>query len=85
MGKIISIANQDVYKRQVLDRSEPLAEGDLSLLTGLAGRPAIAVLNKSDLPPRLDDKALSGLVSQKVEISARTGEGACLLYTSTGQ
>ena len=60
----------------VLDRSEPLAEGDLSLLTGLAGRPAIAVLNKSDLPPRLDDKALSGLVSQKVEISARTGEGA---------
>ena len=60
----------------VLDRSEPLAEGDLSLLTGLAGRPAIAVLNKSDLPPRLDDKALSGLVSRKVEISARTGEGA---------
>ena len=34
------------------------------------------MLNKSDLPPRLDDKALSGLVSQKVEISARTGEGA---------
>lgn len=49
----------------VLDRSEPLAEGDLSLLTGLAGRPAIAVLNKSDLPPRLDDKALSGLVQPK--------------------
>ena len=60
----------------VLDRSEPLSEGDLALLASLAGRPAIAVLNKSDLPPQLEEKALAGLVSQMVEISARTGEGA---------
>lgn len=60
----------------VLDRSEPLSEGDLALLASLAGRPAIAVLNKSDLPPQLEEKALAGLVSQTVEISARTGEGA---------
>ena len=60
----------------VLDRSEPLSEGDQALLASLAGRPAIAVLNKSDLPPQLEEKALAGLVSQTVEISARTGEGA---------
>lgn len=60
----------------VLDRSEPLSEGDLALLASLAGRPAIAVLNKSDLPPQLEERALAGLVSQTVEISARTGEGA---------
>lgn len=60
----------------VLDRSEPLSEGDLALLASLAGRPAIAVLNKSDLPPQLEERALAGLVSQTMEISARTGEGA---------
>lgn len=60
----------------VLDRSEPLSEGDQALLASLAGRPAIAVLNKSDLPPQLEEKALAGLVSLTVEISARTGEGA---------
>ncbi|MDD3193693.1 MAG: tRNA uridine-5-carboxymethylaminomethyl(34) synthesis GTPase MnmE [Oscillospiraceae bacterium] len=60
----------------VLDRSEPLSDGDLALLSSLAGRPAIAVLNKSDLPPRLDETQLEGLVSRTVEISARTGEGA---------
>ena len=60
----------------VLDRSEPLSEGDQALLASLAGRPAIAVLNKSDLPPQLEERALAGLVSQTVEISARTGEGA---------
>ena len=60
----------------VLDRSEPLGEGDLSLLSELDGRPAIAVLNKSDLPAQLDENRLRGLVSRTVEISARTGEGA---------
>lgn len=60
----------------VLDRSEPLSEGDQALLASLARRPAIAVLNKSDLPPQLEERALAGLVSQTVEISARTGEGA---------
>lgn len=60
----------------VLDRSEPLAEGDLSLLTGLAGGLPLRCSINPTCRLGLDDKALSGLVSRKVEISARTGEGA---------
>ncbi len=60
----------------VLDRSQPLSGEDLTLLAQLKGRPAIAVLNKSDLPPRLDEEHLAGLVDRTVEISAKTGEGA---------
>ena len=60
----------------VLDRSQPLSGEDLTLLAQLKGRPAIAVLNKSDLPPRLDEERLAGLVDRTVEISAKTGEGA---------
>ncbi|MBN1918920.1 MAG: tRNA uridine-5-carboxymethylaminomethyl(34) synthesis GTPase MnmE, partial [Verrucomicrobia bacterium] len=36
----------------VLDGSAPLDESDRQIAAGLAGRPVIAVLNKSDLPPR---------------------------------
>jgi tRNA modification GTPase len=43
----------------VLDSSEPLNEADRIMLQELEGRPVIAVLNKSDLPSRLDAKTLA--------------------------
>lgn len=69
----------------VLDRSEPLDQEDLALLSGLQERPAIAVLNKSDLPPQWEESSLHGLVSRTVEISARTGEGAQSLVDAIAQ
>ncbi len=69
----------------VLDRSEPLSAEDLALLSQLKDRPSIAVLNKSDLPARLDEKRLDGLVGKTVEISAKTGEGAEALAQAIAQ
>lgn len=69
----------------VLDRSEPLSSEDLALLSQLKDRPSIAVLNKSDLPARLDEKRLDGLVGKTVEISAKTGEGAEALAQAIAQ
>lgn len=60
----------------VLDRSEPISQEDLCLLAQLKGKPAIAVLNKSDLPPALEQDKLSPFVADSIEISAKTGEGA---------
>ena len=71
--------------RSVLDRSEPLSAEDLALLSQLKDRPSIAVLNKSDLPARLDEKRLDGLVGKTVEISAKTGEGAEALAQAIAQ
>lgn len=57
----------------VLDRSEPLQPEDERLLAGLAGRKHLVVLNKSDLPPRLE---LSREVAEPgVPVSCLTGEG----------
>ena len=69
----------------MLDRSEPLFDEDLAILTQLKDRPSIAVLNKSDLPARLNEKHLSGLVGRTVEISAKTGEGAEALAQAIAQ
>ena len=69
----------------VLDRSEPLSDEDLALLQELKDRPAIAVLNKSDLPAQLDESRLAGLVQKTVEVSARYGEGADALIAAISE
>jgi tRNA modification GTPase len=57
----------------VLDRSEPLQPEDERLLADLAGRKHLVVLNKSDLPPRLE---LSVEVAvPAVPVSCLSGEG----------
>ena len=60
----------------VFDGSQPLTERDSEALA-VAGRAkrAIAVVNKSDLPRRMEDTALPGYFERTVHISARTGEG----------
>lgn len=56
----------------VLDSSEPLTDRDRELITAVTGRPALAVLNKRDLPARIqaDEVPLPS-----VRVSALTGEG----------
>lgn len=85
----VSLARKRLSSAQlilaVLDRSEPLSDEDLALLQELRDRPAIAVLNKSDLPQQLDEEKLAGLVQKTIEISARSGEGADALVEAISQ
>lgn len=57
----------------VLDRSAPREPEDERLLSEMAGRRHMVVLNKSDLPPRLDLPA--GLAAPVVAVSCLTGAG----------
>lgn len=60
----------------VLDRSEPLSADDLAAIAEIGSVPAVAVVNKADLPPAWDPsdlRAICGMAS--VAVSALTGEG----------
>jgi tRNA modification GTPase len=61
----------------VIDRSRPLNQDDYNLIAKSQGKTALVIINKIDLPSRLDEsafkKALDGLPS--VNLSALTGEG----------
>ena len=59
----------------VFDSSSPLSGDDRALIGRLKGLPAIAVCNKSDLPPRLEVEELRLDFSEVVEISARENQG----------
>lgn len=59
----------------VFDSSQELSEEDWQLLDTLQGRPAVAVINKSDLARRVDVEAIRQKISHVAEISAGTGEG----------
>lgn len=55
----------------VFDASSALTKFDLALAEKCAGRPAIAILNKTDLPQRMDADALRPYFGTVVSISAR--------------
>jgi len=61
----------------VIDRSRPLHADDLDLLARVHGKSAVVVLNKIDLPARVNEKALETLAAglHRVRISALKGEG----------
>jgi len=61
----------------VLNRSEPLHEDDRTLLTQTAGRQAVVILNKSDLPAQLDEAEVRGLLpgTAIVPMSVKEGRG----------
>lgn len=59
----------------VLDRSRPLHAEDERLLAACEGRPAVAVINKSDLPRQLDLGLVRDRVPACVEICAADGTG----------
>lgn len=59
----------------VFDASAPLGEEDKRLLFSLSGLPAVAILNKTDLPSQIDDEYMKQFVKQCVFVSAREGRG----------
>jgi tRNA modification GTPase len=63
----------------LLDGSAELTADDRELLAKMTGKPLLAVLNKSDLPQRLDENALTGLLPEgtppAIRISAKNGDG----------
>ncbi len=69
----------------VLDGSEDVTDDDKKLAEQITEKPAVLVINKSDLPQRLEEKRLYGLVSGKnppaVKISAKYGNGIDLLVS----
>ncbi|MFH1371094.1 MAG: GTPase [Planctomycetota bacterium] len=70
------VINQADLVLLVLDNSEPVEQLTKSLIDRLAGRKAMAVINKSDLPARFDVAKLpANLVSDSTQISALLGTG----------
>lgn len=59
----------------VFDGSRPLTDGDIALADRAAEHAAVAVINKADLPRRLDRAALDRRFMHVVEVSARDGAG----------
>lgn len=57
----------------VLDGSSPLDREDHQVLQKAADVPHIVVINKSDLPPHIDESRLNG--APRVHVSAKTGAG----------
>lgn len=59
----------------VFDSADPLTQEDKNILAACAGTRTIAVVNKADLPQRLDDSYLAAHSDALVQLSAATGEG----------
>ena len=61
----------------VVDHSRPLNQYDLTLLKEIREKSAILIINKTDLPAKLDNKKINSLFKNlpKAKISALTGEG----------
>ena len=59
----------------VFDASVPLEEEDRQLMQELSQVPAVAVINKTDLEPKMELASIQKAFSQVVFISARNGEG----------
>lgn len=59
----------------VFDSSSPLTEQDHELITRLAGMPAVAIINKSDLESKIDNEYINKSFQQYVYISAKSGDG----------
>lgn len=72
---IAAIASADIVLL-VLDGSRPLTDEDRRVLDELQGKPVIGIINKSDLPRRLEQLREPG---EQVTVSCRTGDGLDIL------
>lgn len=59
----------------VFDSSRPLEEADRQFLRAVRGRPVIAVINKSDLPPQIELAEVEEAALETVWVSAAAGQG----------
>lgn len=69
----------------VFDGSAPLTAEDLTLAEKLRGRPAVAIVNKSDLGLQDIPAVLRDCFAQVVPLSARTGDGTEALTHAVAQ
>lgn len=69
----------------VVDSSAPLEGEDRALLQSLAGRPALVLVNKSDLEPAFAAGELEQFGVPVVFLSAKTGEGREALEEKIGE
>jgi len=60
----------------VFDSSEPLSEEDFQLIDALPMKRSLAVINKSDLPKKIDEMYILSKFTRFVYISAEEGSGA---------
>jgi tRNA modification GTPase len=65
----------------VFDMSRPFTEEDLAVAALCAGREAVALLNKCDLPAAADDSVLAPYFKKMIRFSAKTGVGLKELST----
>ena len=59
----------------VFDGSRPLSDADRQVAEEIGDAPAVALINKADLPQVIDKQYIQGKFQQVVEISAATGQG----------
>jgi tRNA modification GTPase len=59
----------------ILDLSRPASQMAEDLMDKLAGRRAVVVFNKADLPPQFDPVCLPGYRGERVRISAKLSSG----------
>ncbi|MBR2640505.1 MAG: tRNA uridine-5-carboxymethylaminomethyl(34) synthesis GTPase MnmE, partial [Oscillospiraceae bacterium] len=75
----VDMANTEIDRCDVViavfDSSRPFDETDFELIEKLKGRPAVAVINKSDLEIQADVDAVKAGFENVVTISARKGDG----------
>ena len=73
--KSLQILKQADLILLVLDNSEPASQLDDQLVKKVAGKLVLTVLNKSDLPAKLETAELSEILANTVTISAKFARG----------
>ena len=71
-GQILEEADLVLF---VLDGSEPAEQVDEKLLARIRDKKVLTILNKSDLPGKLDAEKTPAMLSARVQISAKLGTG----------
>jgi len=85
IGKSMEKISNSQLVLAVFDGSAPLSPDDLKLMDLLADTPAIAVINKCDLPQAVDRKLIESKLSKTVAISAKTGENIAALEEAVAE
>lgn len=69
----------------VFDASEELNDDDRALMDAIGDTPAVAVINKSDLAPKIDRAEIDKHFKEVVTVSALSGEGLPALQNAAAR
>lgn len=79
----IEIARKEAESAKVVfavfDGSRPLTEDDHALIKEFGGEENLAILNKADLPQKIDEEYISNYFKHIVKLSAKKGDGCAQL------